>query len=180
LRSLDELIERLIALESRGVGGNPITPKKSHEIEKPTQNPPPGSTPVREPEQSSAESHNSVNEVEAIFNELQRRNRPLVLAALEDASQIEYRNGELIATFIGESILMRRISDSATLFREIGEKLFGHPIRIQVKTSGQAANQIDEAESNRRQLHERAMKNPAARLLIEQTRGEIIWVKEKD
>jgi len=91
-----------------------------------------------------------VNEVEAIFNELQRRNRPLVLAALEDAQQLEYRNGVLIATFDGESILMRRISDSATLFHEIGEKLFGQPLRIEVRNSRQVEEETDITET---QLH---------------------------
>jgi len=192
LRSLDELIERLIALESR-ITGIPNHSGKPHELEEPHQNPPVSPapfrepevdpparrTPVREPEQTSGESINHGNEVEAILNELQRLNRPLVLTALEEASQIEYRNGVLIATFIRENILMRRVSDSSTLFREIGEKLFGQPMRIEVRTSGQAEEQIDDAELNRRRLHERAMKNPAARLLIEQTRGEIVWVKEK-
>ncbi len=176
LRSLDELIERLIALESRGPGiAN--NPGKSREIQAPDQNPPALPGPIREPERTSSVSPG--NEITAILNELQRLNRPLVHTALEDA-QIEYRNGVLIATFTRENVLMRRLADSATLFREIGEKLFGQPIRIEVRTSGQAEEQIiDEAEMKRRQLQERALKNPAARLLIEQTRGEIVWVKEK-
>jgi len=75
-----------------------------------------------------------------------------VLTALEDAAQLEYRNGVLIATFNRENILMRRVAESTNLFREIGEKLFGQPIRIEVRTSGQAEKGIDEAELKRRQL----------------------------
>jgi len=190
LRSLDELIERLIALESRGPGmannpgnpgnpGNPANQVKPREIEEANPIPIAMPEPKREAEQTSAEPASHGNEITAILNELQRLNRPLVQTALEDA-QIEYRNGVLIATFTQENVLMRRVADSTSLFREIGEKLFGQPIRIEVRTSGQAVEQvIDDAEMKRRQLHERAMKNPAARLLIEQTKGEIVWVKEK-
>jgi hypothetical protein len=50
---------------------------------------------------------------------------------------------------------------------------------VEVKISGQLEDRVDEAELKRRQLQERATQNPAARLILDQTRGEIIWVKEK-
>jgi hypothetical protein len=70
------------------------------------------------------------------------------------------------------------VRDSNTLFREMGERLFGRPMRVEVLISGQSEERVDEAEHARRQLHERAMKNPAVKRILEQTRGEIVWVKE--
>ena len=117
-------------------------------------------------------------EVEAILKELQRINRGLIQTALEDAQNHEYRDGTLIVTFGSEDTFARRLRDSGTLFREIGERIFGQPLRIEVKISGQVEEWIDEAEVKRQQLRERAMQNPAVRLIIEQTRGEIVSVQE--
>jgi DNA polymerase-3 subunit gamma/tau len=119
-------------------------------------------------------------EVEAVLMELQRLNRGLVLTSLEDAQKLEFRDGAIIATFGGEDMFARRLRDSNTLFRDIGERLFGQPLRIEVKISGQVEERVDEAELKRNQLRLRAMQNPAVRLLLEQTRGEIVWVKEKE
>lgn len=126
-------------------------------------------------------------EIEAIQKELQRLNRGLAVTALEDAQQLEYRDGALIAIFTGEDIFTRRLRESGRLFREIGERLFGAPLRVEVRIGGQGdqppaepgAELIDEAEQKRRQLHERALQNPAIRSILEQTRGEIVWVKEQ-
>jgi DNA polymerase-3 subunit gamma/tau len=117
-------------------------------------------------------------EVEIILNELQRLNRGLVLTALEDAQKVEFKDGTIIATFGGEDAFSRRLRESNTLFRDLGERLLGQPLRIEVKISGQVEERVDEAQLKRDQLQQRARENPAVRLLLEQTRGEIIWVKE--
>ncbi len=136
------------------------------------------------PAPAAAQANPTVNsvvlgrEVEAIMKELQRINRGLVLTALEDAQKVECRDGKLIVVFGGEDMFARRLRDSGALFREIGERLFGRPLSIEVRISGQIEERVDEAELQRNQLRERAMQNPAVRLILEQTRGEIVWVKE--
>lgn len=119
-------------------------------------------------------------EVEAILKEVQKLNRPLVLIALEDAQGMGYQNGTLTVTFAGEGVSPKRIRDSATLFRTVGEKLFGQAIRVEVQLNESAAAEkpVDETEVKRQKLKEAAMQNPAVRRVIEEFRGEVVWVKE--
>jgi DNA polymerase III subunit gamma/tau len=183
LRSLDELIKRLDSLASRlngETGGGKTSPSSgsiSHNNPDPgiSLSPPPSPAPAVE--SSSASDRTELNEVEAILKEVNRLNRGLVLTALEDAQKVEYQDGVLHVTFASEDLFARRVRDSSTLFREIGERLFGRPMRVEVLISGQAEERVDEAELARRQLHERAMKNSAVKRILEQTRGEIVWVK---
>jgi DNA polymerase III subunit gamma/tau len=185
LRSLNELIERLDALASRlnGETGedrpSPSSGGTSHKTPDPgiSASAAPSSAPTIE--LRSASDQTELNEVEAILKEVQRLNRGLVLTALEDAQKVEYRDGVLNVTFASEDLFARRVRDSNTLFREIGERLFGRPMRVEVLVSGQTEERVDQAELARRQLHERAMKNPAVKRILEQTRGEIVWVKEQ-
>jgi DNA polymerase-3 subunit gamma/tau len=119
-------------------------------------------------------------EVEAIIKEVQKMNRGLVLTALEDAQGLEFRDGVLTATFGNDDVLAKRVRDSGQLFRDIGQRLFGRPLNLEVRISGQVEKRIDEAELKRRSDRERAMQNPAVRLIMEKTRAELLSVKEKD
>jgi len=74
----------------------------------------------------------------------------------------------------------RRVRESGTLFKDIGERLLGVPMKINVTISGEVEQRIDSAVEKRQQLIDRAMKNPAVRLIIEQTRGDIVSVKEAE
>jgi DNA polymerase-3 subunit gamma/tau len=118
------------------------------------------------------------NEVEVIRNEVQKRNRGLILTAFEDAQSLEYRDGTLIATFGNDDMFAKRLRDSGRLFHEIGEQLFGQPVKIEVKLSGQAEERVDEAEMQRLRLRDRAMKSPAVRMIVEKTKADILWVRE--
>jgi hypothetical protein len=220
LRTLDELITRLEALESMlnasgggggaGAGGQPVTRNVVVNSQaRPSNNQPAPSARVAdeppdfpyydptEPEdefeseigqpppraaqaESGAAPVTAGREVEAILKEIQKMNRGLVLAALEDAQSLEYREGVLSITLGSDDVLAKRVRDSGQFFREIGERLFGKPIKLDVRISGQVEERIDEAESKRRSLRERAMQNPAARLIMEKTKAELLWVKEKD
>jgi hypothetical protein len=120
------------------------------------------------------------HEVEAILKEVQKMNRGFVLAALEDAQRLEFRDGTLVVTFGNDDVLTKRIRDSGQLFREIGSRLFGRPINLEVKISGQVEEKIDEDELKRRRLRERAMQNPAVRLIMERTKAELLSVKEQE
>jgi hypothetical protein len=72
------------------------------------------------------------------------------------------------------------VRESGQLFRDIGARILGRPINLVVKISGQVEERVDEAELKRRGLRERAMQNPAVRLITEKTRAELLWVKQKD
>jgi DNA polymerase III subunit gamma/tau len=188
LRSLDELIKRLDYVTSRlndGTEGGKPSPSSgstSHNISDTdlSVSPPPSHAPTIESSSASDQTklNTELNAVEAILKEVQRLNRGLVLTALEDAQKVEYQDGVLNVTFASEDLFARRVRDSNTLFRDIGERLFGRPMRVEVLVSGQTEERVDEAERARRQLHERAMKNPAVKRILEQTRGEIVWVKD--
>jgi len=219
LRTLDELIERLQALEKRlnnesGAGGRPAPAppaggashprsaaneaeideeyKPGNKLNTQAENAPATRNSVSAgtaPATAAASERPKVatikegNEVEAVLQELQRMNRGLVLTALEDAQKVEYNAGVLSVTFASEDIFARRLRDSNTLFRDLGAKLFGQPLRIEVQIKSESGGQneperVDEAELARRKLHERAMNNPAVRRILEETRGEIVWVKE--
>ncbi|MGH9767476.1 MAG: DNA polymerase III subunit gamma/tau [Blastocatellia bacterium] len=137
--------------------------------------------PSREPQtQSGVVSVSAGHEVEAILKEVQKMNRGLVLTALEDAQALEFRDGTLAITFGSDDVFAKRVRDSGPLFRDIGLRLFGRPVTLEVKISGQVEEQIDEAELKRRSLRERAMQNPAVRLIMEKTKAELLWVKTKD
>jgi len=156
-------------------------PTETDDLYEPGTIPLSGQPPPRELKtESGAVSVTSGREVEAILKEIQRMNRGLVLAALEDAQNLEYRDGALAVTFGNDSVLAKRVRDSGQFFREIGERLFGKPIKLDVRISGQPEERIDEAESKRRSLRERAFQNPAVRLIVEKTSAELLWVKQKD
>jgi len=117
-------------------------------------------------------------EVEAIRAEVQKLNRGLLLTALEDAQSLAYGNGKLTATFASDDAFARRLRDSKPIFREIGERLFGHPISVEVTISGQVVAPVDEAAQARERLRERALSNPAVRAVIEKFKCELIDVRE--
>lgn len=120
-------------------------------------------------------------EVDAILKEIQKLNRPLVHMALEDARELSYRDGKLIVSFETDGVLAKRVRDSGTLFRTVGEKLFGKAIQVEVTNSEKAekaAPVVDQKEVKRQELKDLAMQNPAVRRVMEEFRGEILWVKE--
>lgn len=122
-------------------------------------------------------------EIEAIVKEVQKLNRPLVQMALEDAQSKSYQSGVLTVTFNKDDAVAKRLRDSGTLFRTIGEKLFGQPLRVEVQINGEVANVqpvVDQAAVKRQELKEAAMQNSAVRRVMEEFRGEIVWVKESD
>jgi DNA polymerase-3 subunit gamma/tau len=117
-------------------------------------------------------------EVEAIVGEVKALNRQLVEAALDEAQTKSYHDGVFTVTFGKEDVFSKRMRDSGTLFRTIGEKLFGQPIRVEVAISGQVETVVDETVVKRQELKERAMQNPAVRRILDEFRGEIVSVKE--
>ncbi len=118
-------------------------------------------------------------EIKAIRAELERLNRGLLLTALEDAQSLEFANGKLIATFAREDVFAKRVRASGTIFREIGERLFGTPIRVVVNIGQQPeVARLDEISSPHDQLRERALNNPAVRAIMEKFRAKLVNVEE--
>lgn len=138
------------------------------------------SSSVTQPPVQTASQVTPGKEVDAILKEVQKLNRQSVLVALEEASGLSYQSGTLTATFGSEGIFPKRVRDSATLFRTVGEKLFGQAIRVEVKISGGQAIEkpVNEVEIKRQQLKEAAMQNPAVLLVKEVFHGEIVSVRE--
>ncbi len=119
-------------------------------------------------------------EIDAILKEVQKLNRPLVLMALEDAQSKHYQDGVLTVRFNKDDAVAKRLRDSGTLFRTIGEKLFGQSLRVEVQINGdiEVEKVVDQTALKRQELKEVAMKNSAVRSMLEEFRGEIVWVKE--
>ncbi len=142
--------------------------------------PPRVSTPAPQAPIQTSSQVTPGKEVEAVLKEIQKLNRQSVLVALEEASGLSYQNGILTATFGSEGIFPKRVRDSATLFRTVGEKLFGHAIRVEVKISGGQATEkpANEIEIKRQQLKDAALQNPAVLLVKEVFHGEIVSVRE--
>jgi DNA polymerase III subunit gamma/tau len=157
---------------------DPTEPDGLYEAE--VVQPPRQAAPRETQTQSDAASITPGQEVEAILKEVQKMNRGLVLTALEDAQGLEFRDGVLTATFGNDDVLAKRVRDSGQLFRDVGQRLFGRPLNLEVRISGQVEERIDEAELKRRSEHELAMQNPAIRLIREMTKAELLSVKKKD
>jgi DNA polymerase III subunit gamma/tau len=117
-------------------------------------------------------------EIGAIKAELEKRRKTLIVMALEEAS-VTYEHDHLMATFASENTFSKRLRESASLFREMGENLFGHPLRVTVKISGEeVATPAQAAKQAREKLLESVKNNPAVQALLETFRGEIIDVQE--
>jgi hypothetical protein len=134
---------------------------------------------VQSPPPASAPPARGGKEVEAILEELQRINRGFILAALEEAAQLTFQNGTLVATFPRDDTFAKRIRESGTLFRTIGETLFAQPIRLDVRIQSAGSPAANPAETAQQQLTEKAQRIPAVRQFLDQMRGEIVWVKEE-
>ncbi len=115
-------------------------------------------------------------EVEAILAELNRLNRTLLVMAFEDA-QVSYAAGKLTFVFASEDVICKKVRESAAVFRELGERLFGQPISLDVRIGGQSAPVVDEAAQARAQQLDAVSQNPAVRLLLDKFKGEILSVR---
>jgi DNA polymerase III subunit gamma/tau len=117
-------------------------------------------------------------EIGAIKLELEKRRKPLVVMALEEA-QIAYQDGHLTATFASENMFSKRLKESADLFRDIGEHLLGQALRIEVRLSGETVvTPVQESKQARETLIETVKSNPAVKMLLETFRGEVVDVQE--
>ncbi len=101
---------------------DPTEPDGLYEAE--VVQPPRQAAPRETQTQSGAASITPGNEVEAILKELQKMNRGLVQAALEDAQGREFQDGALTVTFGNDDVFAKRVRDSGQLFRDIGQRLF--------------------------------------------------------
>jgi DNA polymerase-3 subunit gamma/tau len=118
------------------------------------------------------------HEIGAIKMELERRRKPLIVMALEEA-QVEYNNGKLTATFASENTFSKRLKESSELFREIGEQVLGQPLRVEIRLNGETVvTPVQESHQAREKLMESVKSNPAVKLLLDTFRGEIVDVQD--
>jgi len=141
--------------------------------------PPVSSLRVQSPPPASSPPAKGGKEVAAILEELQRINRGFILAALEEATQLTFQNGTLVAAFPRDDTFAKRIRESGTLFRTIGETLLGQPIRIEVRIQSAGSPAGSPEQTSQQQLTEKAQRIPAVRQFLDEMRGEIVWVKEE-
>ena len=141
--------------------------------------PPVSSLRVQSPPPASVPPPRGGKEVAAILEELQRINRGFILAALEEATQLTFQNGTLVAAFPRDDTFAKRIRESGTLFRTIGETLLGQPIRIEVRIQSAGSPASSPEPTSQQQLTEKAQRIPAVRQFLDEMRGEIVWVKEE-
>ncbi len=72
------------------------------------------------------------NEIDAILEELKKQKQHLLITALEDGS-LEYRNGILMISLPQDDTWAKRLRGATNIFKEIGMRLFGHPITAEIK-----------------------------------------------
>jgi hypothetical protein len=117
-------------------------------------------------------------EIEAIIAELHRSKKAVIATAMEEARATEFHDDLLIFSFDSESVFSKKIRENTAVFRDIGARLLGRPLRIEVKISGQGDEPIDAAEVKKRELRQRVLQNPAISMVLEKTRGELLTIKE--
>jgi hypothetical protein len=93
--------------------------------------------------------YHPVKEIEAIFNELRRGNKALVLHILDVAQSLELSDGTLTVTLANDDIFAKQLRGSDELFRDIGQRLFGYSIKLRIriatpKSSPAASNDDDD------------------------------------
>jgi DNA polymerase III subunit gamma/tau len=115
-------------------------------------------------------------EVSALLAELNRMNKTLLAMAFEDA-QVSYNAGKLTLVFASEGVIPKQVRENAPLLRDLGARVLGQPLTIEVQISGAVTEVVDEAAQARAELHARVSQNPAVRLLLDTFKGEIVSVR---
>ena len=142
--------------------------------------PPPSraSKPVPKPAATlSTPRHVAGNELNAIHAELQQISRSPLLAMAFEEAQVSYAPGKLTFVFASDDFNAKKIRESAAIFRDLGERLFGQPLSIEVRLTGEAVAVVDEATQTRARQLAQAQQNPAVRLLLDKFKGEILSVR---
>jgi hypothetical protein len=96
--------------------------------------------------------------------------------AFEDA-QVSYNAGKLTLVFASEGVIPKQVRENAPLLRDLGARVLGQPLTIEVQISGAVTEVVDEAAQARAELHARVSQNPAVRLLLDTFKGEIVSVR---
>lgn len=130
------------------------------------------------PAQDAAANVVRGKEVEAILAELDRLNRGLLVTALEEARDISVADGVLSVRYDRDHAFAHRLRDSQSFFRDLGERLLGAALRVEVSIGDAAAQADRNAEPKVDPLRERALANPAVRRFLDKFRGEIIDVEQ--
>lgn len=116
-------------------------------------------------------------EVVAIRKALESKKKTFAAIALEEA-KVTYADGVLTAVFSQENAYSKRLTDSADLFRELGLELFGQPMKLSIRFSGEVlVTPASEEKKEKEKAIEAAKLNPAAKILLAALRGEVVDVR---
>lgn len=201
LRSLNEIINRLESLEtrlsSRLSGGaasiappsstaGTQSPRASDSIRQGAMPRSTESAPVMSSIQNTTNSSAQhaaqpviSDPVSAITHALQTAGKMRMVVALEDAQQVNYRDGLLTIIFGSEDQNFKAVQNNVSVIQATAQMLFNTTVQINLRTSGKVTEKpVDEAELKKKDQHDKAMMNPAVKLVIEQTRGKITRIVE--
>jgi DNA polymerase-3 subunit gamma/tau len=117
--------------------------------------------------------------IHRIRAELERQKRGVLITALEDAQSVVVDADRLVATYRREDQLSKMLRNSDEVFRDVGQRLIGKPLIVEIRTSGdeQPVNETSLAKEKQRA---RALANPAVRLVVDNLQGEIIDIRSRN
>jgi DNA polymerase III subunit gamma/tau len=154
-------------------------PESAPDSDEPVLEEPPEFTayePLQGPEQTSSEPSTIIDRIRA---ELERQKRGVLITALEDALTLTVDSDRLIATYRREDQLSKMLRNSADVFRDVGQRLIGKPLIVEIRTSGDEPP-VNEARLAKEMQRARALAHPAVRLVVDQLQGEIIDIRSRN
>ncbi len=196
LRPLEELIERVSALEKRLGGTTP--PSTPSQLPPPSQ-PPPRSKPTPPskkavsvepspaveppPEDTEPEFEPSVasvkigsNDAVALIKEgLERRNKMMLLMALESAEEVRIDAEALVVRFHKRDLQMQKtLSSNERVIAEVSREVLGRELRLKTIV-GSEVSAVPAAEPEQDPTQE-----PTVALLLRKFKGEIVQVRRRE
>jgi DNA polymerase-3 subunit gamma/tau len=127
-------------------------------------------------EQASGEPGEIIQRIRA---ELERQKRGVLITALEDAQSVVVDADRLVATYRREDQLSRVLRNSDEVFRDVGQRLIGKPLIVEIRTSGDEPP-VNETRLAKEKQRARALANPAVRLVVDNLQGEIIDIRSRN
>jgi len=131
---------------------------------------------VQSREQASSEPVEMIHRIRA---ELERQKRGVLITALEDAQSVVADADRLIATYRCEDQLSKMLRNSDEVFRDIGQRLIGKPLIIEIRTSGDEPL-VNATRLAKEKQRARVNANPALRLVVDNLGGEIIDIRSRN
>ena len=101
--------------------------------------------------------------IHRIRAELERQKRGVLITALEDAQSVIVDADRLIATYRCEDQLSKMLRNSDEVFRDVGQRLIGKPLIVEIRTSGDEPL-VNATRLAKEKQRARVLADPAVRL----------------